>query len=367
MLVDVEQVMRVAFRAVGQTELARWLSDLSAKDGVPPLTRAQPPAVNDTVVMDRPPHDDRGEDHAPPPLPGKTAARAATAARASGTESGVELDLDGADAALVAAPPRDPATPPPPPPPPRRRRRAADAEHVTSLRPLPFWQAAIVPQARGARGRRRLLLAIAVAALQVARSHEPRDARIVAAASPAPRPRRHPRQRRRTRPQRRRRRAAAAPAARTAVAAAIAAPTRRGDRRCRRRRCTRRRELATATPPPATPKPEPAVAAADDEAKEPATKAARPARRQGRRRRRQQGDARRAREGRCQKAADLGRDQERSRRQPGQHAPPHVRRHADLAQAAAGLLRADVHQAGLSPDHEDRAGRQHARVRSTSR
>src|SRR4051812_40714428 len=55
MLVDVEQVMRVAFRAVGQTELARWLSDLSAKDGVPPLTRAEPPAVNDTVVMDRPP------------------------------------------------------------------------------------------------------------------------------------------------------------------------------------------------------------------------------------------------------------------------------------------------------------------------
>src|SRR6266700_7210912 len=52
MLVDVEQVMRVAFRAVGQTELARWLSDLTAKDGVPPLTRAPPPPVNDTVVMD---------------------------------------------------------------------------------------------------------------------------------------------------------------------------------------------------------------------------------------------------------------------------------------------------------------------------
>ncbi|MES1206534.1 MAG: protein kinase, partial [Pseudomonadota bacterium] len=40
MLVDVETVMRVAFRAVGQTELKRWLQDLSMRDGVPPLTRA---------------------------------------------------------------------------------------------------------------------------------------------------------------------------------------------------------------------------------------------------------------------------------------------------------------------------------------
>ena len=39
MLVDVEQVMRLAFRPVGQTELQRWLADLSSKDGVPPLTR----------------------------------------------------------------------------------------------------------------------------------------------------------------------------------------------------------------------------------------------------------------------------------------------------------------------------------------
>lgn len=39
MLVDVEQVMRVAFRAVGQTELKRWLVELSTRDGVPPLSR----------------------------------------------------------------------------------------------------------------------------------------------------------------------------------------------------------------------------------------------------------------------------------------------------------------------------------------
>src|SRR5665811_761484 len=51
MLVDVEQVMRVAFRAVGQTELQRWLTDLSSKDGVEPLTRAPPPPVSDTIVM----------------------------------------------------------------------------------------------------------------------------------------------------------------------------------------------------------------------------------------------------------------------------------------------------------------------------
>ena len=43
MLVDVEQVMRVAFRPVGQTELQRWLADLGSKDGVPPLTREAPP------------------------------------------------------------------------------------------------------------------------------------------------------------------------------------------------------------------------------------------------------------------------------------------------------------------------------------
>lgn len=39
MLIDVEQVMRTGFRAVGQTELKRWLQDLSAQDKVLPLTR----------------------------------------------------------------------------------------------------------------------------------------------------------------------------------------------------------------------------------------------------------------------------------------------------------------------------------------
>lgn len=43
-LADVEQVMRSAFRSVGQTELKRWLQDLSIRDGVPALTKA-PPAV----------------------------------------------------------------------------------------------------------------------------------------------------------------------------------------------------------------------------------------------------------------------------------------------------------------------------------
>jgi serine/threonine protein kinase len=117
MLIDVEQVMRVAFRAVGQTELARWLSDLGAKDGVPPLTRLPPPAVNDTVVMDQP----------------------ANQRASSGSESGVELDLDGADAAMVTGTPMIDAAPTivtaAPPPVPRDSK-----VHVTSLRPVPFWK-----------------------------------------------------------------------------------------------------------------------------------------------------------------------------------------------------------------------------------
>ena len=119
MLVDVEQVMRIAFRAVGQTELVRWLGDLAAKDGVPPLTRATPPPVSDTVVMDRPP--------VPPP----------------GTESSVELDLEGADAAMLTSPshtlpPHPPPSPSSPPPVPGVGDTRVE-EHITSLRPLPFW------------------------------------------------------------------------------------------------------------------------------------------------------------------------------------------------------------------------------------
>jgi serine/threonine protein kinase len=85
MLVDVEQVMRVAFRPVGQTELQRWLADLSSKDGVPTLTREappEPPAARSTVG----------------PLRG-----------GSGQESGLVLTLD--DAVEVRASDR----PPPPP------------------------------------------------------------------------------------------------------------------------------------------------------------------------------------------------------------------------------------------------------------
>jgi eukaryotic-like serine/threonine-protein kinase len=86
MLVDVEQVMRVAFRPVGQTELQRWLADLSAKDGVPTLTREappEPPASRSTVGPLR---------------------------AGSGQDSGLVLTLD--DAEEVHASDR----PPPPPP-----------------------------------------------------------------------------------------------------------------------------------------------------------------------------------------------------------------------------------------------------------
>jgi serine/threonine-protein kinase len=41
MLVDVERVLRTVFHPVGQTELKKWLADLSARDGVPPISRSQ--------------------------------------------------------------------------------------------------------------------------------------------------------------------------------------------------------------------------------------------------------------------------------------------------------------------------------------
>jgi len=85
MLVDVEQVMRVAFRPVGQTELQRWLTDLSAKDGVPTLTREappEPPASRSTVGPLR---------------------------AGSGQESGLVLTLDDAEEVRAAD------RPPPPP------------------------------------------------------------------------------------------------------------------------------------------------------------------------------------------------------------------------------------------------------------
>jgi len=95
MLVDVEQVMRLAFRAVGQTELQRWLADLSTKDGVPPLTRETPPAPSAVANVN-----------------GAAAARPAGAAKGAptGQESGLVLDLDDAvEVSPGAPPPRPPA------------------------------------------------------------------------------------------------------------------------------------------------------------------------------------------------------------------------------------------------------------------
>ncbi len=40
MLADVERVLRGVFHPVGQTELKKWLADLAARDGVPPISRA---------------------------------------------------------------------------------------------------------------------------------------------------------------------------------------------------------------------------------------------------------------------------------------------------------------------------------------
>src|SRR5882724_8837182 len=94
MLLDVEQVMRLAFRPVGQTELQRWLADLSAKDGVPPLTRELPPAP-DTVV-------DVGGAR-----PGPVGSGAS-----SDQESGLVLDLDDAVEVTPGRPPPRPHAPP---------------------------------------------------------------------------------------------------------------------------------------------------------------------------------------------------------------------------------------------------------------
>jgi len=40
MLADVERVLRTAFRPVGQSELKRWLAELTARDGVLPISQA---------------------------------------------------------------------------------------------------------------------------------------------------------------------------------------------------------------------------------------------------------------------------------------------------------------------------------------
>jgi serine/threonine protein kinase len=40
MLADIERVLRAAFRPVGQSELKRWLADLTARDGVLPISQA---------------------------------------------------------------------------------------------------------------------------------------------------------------------------------------------------------------------------------------------------------------------------------------------------------------------------------------
>src|SRR5450432_2705169 len=95
MLVDVEQVMRLAFRAVGQTELQRWLADLSVKDGVPPLTREVLPAP-DTVVD---------------PVDVGAGARGAVKGAATGQESGLVIDLDDAIEVSPGSPPPHPNVP----------------------------------------------------------------------------------------------------------------------------------------------------------------------------------------------------------------------------------------------------------------
>ena len=97
MLIDVEQVMRLAFRPVGQTELQRWLADLSTKDGVPSLMRETPPAPDTIVdvVGARPGSKGNGQ------VDGKS----------DGQDSGLVLDLGDAIVVTAGGPPPRPNQP----------------------------------------------------------------------------------------------------------------------------------------------------------------------------------------------------------------------------------------------------------------
>ena len=190
MLVDVEQVMRLAFRPVGQTELHRWLVDLSAKDGVPPLTRETPPAP-DTVV------DVVG------------APRGAGGKAATGDESGLVLDLDDAIEVKPGSPPPrpnkpklpklpNPATPAPYPnagptevmkhPPDMsvpgaavaEGGRAGDSEEIESVLPWYRRRAGIAVGAIG------LVLALVVTAKAFTTGRRKPDEPTTTAAAPAP-------------------------------------------------------------------------------------------------------------------------------------------------------------------------------------
>jgi serine/threonine protein kinase len=165
MLVDVEQVLRLGFRPLEQTELARWLADLSAKDGVPPLTRAELPPVDESVVLDRSSVTPSAEIVTPTPSSGNTQPVPVPPASSPGTS--VELDLEGADVTLA------------PPTPPSVLARPLDrpgwAGHIeqTPALPPPFGQAASFRKRATHASLVALLLAIGVTVLGIARRHEP--------------------------------------------------------------------------------------------------------------------------------------------------------------------------------------------------
>ena len=101
MLLELEQVMRAAFRPVGQTELKRWLQDLSARDGVPSITKvpALPsstppgrvvgpgtPTGSSPIRIPPPPNLTRsGTAVRPPPPPAALSVRGRTGAIPAGT------------------------------------------------------------------------------------------------------------------------------------------------------------------------------------------------------------------------------------------------------------------------------------------
>ena len=122
MLVDVEQVMRVAFRAVGQTELKRWLQDLSVRDGVLPLIRglsAPPTPPGGRASGDSQPHRVAGTPPAfppgrapPPPPPRRTSPPTPAALRPTGGSGPTTLRPPPPPAALAVGRKSIPTPPP---------------------------------------------------------------------------------------------------------------------------------------------------------------------------------------------------------------------------------------------------------------
>ncbi|HEY4183585.1 MAG TPA: protein kinase [Polyangia bacterium] len=117
MLVEVEQVMRAAFRAVGQTELKRWLQDLSTRDGVPTLTKT--PALPSSLSAGRVVGASASSQTTPAkiPPPPSPARSGSTPIRPAPPPAALSVGRKTAALSAAGAPTRPPRIPTPPLPP----------------------------------------------------------------------------------------------------------------------------------------------------------------------------------------------------------------------------------------------------------